>query len=300
MNLDIIGDVHGCSWELRILVEELGYEKDVTWEHPEGRKLAFLGDIVDRGPDSFGALILVKELVDSGAAFIAAVGNHDYEIYHGLLLAKPTKVFYGLQRTLDQIEEMKTQKEFAQTLRDLFYNQNPFTVFEEDKLLLVHAALLPDMLQKEYSSDWSDTNSQFALYGETIHIEGEPFPRKGYGWTDSWEEDWTLIYGHDVIGEIPIIRGKNQNVCGIDTGASYGGRLTALRWPERDFVSVSARDVYPEHEDDFSDEPPGMISRYTWSQILNWKHSNTNTLHYLHGKRKTPEMSIPKIISVDI
>jgi protein phosphatase len=300
MNLDIIGDIHGCSWELRVLIEELGYREDEGWAHPEGRRLALLGDIVDRGPDSFGALMLVRELVDANAAFIAAVGNHDYEIYHGLLLDKPTKVFYGLQRTLDQIEEMGAEREFARALREVFDNTAPFTVIKEEKLLLVHAALYPDMLGVRYDSDWSDKNSQFALYGETIHIEGEPFPRKGYSWADSWEEDWTVIYGHDVIGEMPIIRGKNLNVCGIDTGASYGGRLTALRWPEKEMVQVSARDVYPEHKDDFSDEPPGMISRYSWNEIESWKHDNTDTLHYLHGKRKTPEMSIPKIISVEI
>lgn len=300
MHLDIIGDVHGCSWELDLLVRQLGYQEDTTWTHPEGRKLAFLGDIVDRGPDSFGAVMLVKQLVDSGVAFIAAVGNHDYEIYHGLLLAKPTKVFYGLQRTLDQIKEMGAEEEFAQALIDLFSKKEAFTIIEEDNLLIVHAALLPEMIEKQYSEDWSDKNSQFALYGETIHIEGEPFPRKGYNWADTWDGDWTVVYGHDVIGEIPIIRGKNKNVCGIDTGASYGGRLTALRWPEREFISVSAREVYPEHREDFSDEPPGMISRYTWSDISDWDHSNTHTLHYLHGKRKTQEMSVPKIISIDL
>lgn len=298
MKIDVIGDVHGCSWELEILAGELGYRKEGgKWSHEKGRRMAFLGDIVDRGPDSFGALMLTKELIDSGVAFMAAVGNHDYEIYHGLLLGKPTKVFYGLQRTLDQIKEMNVEKEFATALREVFAGKDTFTVFPEEKLLLVHAALRPEMLRGEYSADWSDENSQFALCGETIHIEGEPFPRKGYDWVGDWDEDWMVVYGHDVIGEMPIIRGRG--VVGIDTGASYGGRLTALRLPEREFVSVSARDVYPEHEDDFSSEEPGMISRYTWSEVLDWQHQNTDTLHYLHGKRKTPEMSIPRIISVD-
>ena len=90
--IDIVGDVHGCSWELRRLVEHLDYheQSDGSWLHPEGRRLAFLGDLIDRGPDSVGALDLVERLIDSGVAYLAAVGNHDYEIYHGLIKGKPT------------------------------------------------------------------------------------------------------------------------------------------------------------------------------------------------------------------
>lgn len=298
--IDIVGDIHGCSWELRKLIEHLDYEEqeDGIWLHPEERRLAFLGDLIDRGPDSVGALDLVETLIDSGVAFLAAVGNHDYEIYHGLIKGKPTRVFYGLQRTLDQVEELGLEREFASQLRRVLDGAPAFTVFPEQELLLVHAGLRPEMLSLAYAADWSDENSLFALYGEPIKVEGEPFPRKGYDWAETWDSSWTVVYGHDVIGATPIIRGQNKNIVGIDTGASYGGRLTALRWPERRFVSVSARDRYPEHEDDFPTDRPGLITSMSWEEVLHFDHGDAHTLHYLHGKRKTPEMQIPKDIRV--
>lgn len=299
MKLDIIGDVHGCAWELRRLLLELGYlNQGKSWFHSDNRKIAFVGDIIDRGPDSVGALNLVKELIDAKIAFIAAVGNHDFKIYHGTLLSRPTKVYYGLQRTLDQVKEMGAEKEFANNLAAVFKGQPAFTVFKEDKFIIVHAAIKPEMLEADLNPDWSDPVSQFALYGETIQVDGEPFPRKGYHWVDDWGPEWTVVYGHDVIGELPIIRGQNKNIVGIDTGASYGGRLTAFSWPEKEFLSISAKDVYPEHEADFPNEIAGTFSAYSWEDILEIEHKNLNTLHYLHGKRKTPEMSIPKDITL--
>lgn len=186
----------------------------------------------------------------------------------------------------------------AQLLESIFKGVKPFSIFPEEKLILVHAAILPEMLSMETSEFWDDPCSQTAAYGQLVQIEGEPFPRKTYAWVDEWDEEWTIVFGHDVIGERAIIRGKNKNVIGIDTGASYGGRLSALRWPEKEIVSVSARYVYPEHVKDFSPQEPGTIFRYSWNEVLKFEHKNTDTIHYLHGKRKTPEMSIPRSIKM--
>jgi len=81
---DIIGDIHGEREALERLLAELGYrEEGGATVPPEGRKLLFLGDFIDRGPDSRGVLHLVRRLVDEGAA-IAIMGNHEFNFvaYH--------------------------------------------------------------------------------------------------------------------------------------------------------------------------------------------------------------------------
>ncbi len=81
---DIVGDIHGELGALERLLSKLGYrEAGGSLAHPEGRKLLFLGDFIDRGPDSRGVLRLVRRLVDSGAA-LAIMGNHEFNFaaYH--------------------------------------------------------------------------------------------------------------------------------------------------------------------------------------------------------------------------
>jgi hypothetical protein len=70
---DIIGDIHGHSDELNALLETLGYRNG---SHPEGRKVIFLGDYIDRGPKIREVLQTVREMVDSDDA-LAILGNHE-------------------------------------------------------------------------------------------------------------------------------------------------------------------------------------------------------------------------------
>jgi predicted kinase len=79
---DVIGDVHGCRAELEALLEELGYIVDrdadgraVNAAHPGGRRAVFVGDLVDRGPDTPGVLRPVMGMVDAGNA-VCVCGNH--------------------------------------------------------------------------------------------------------------------------------------------------------------------------------------------------------------------------------
>ena len=78
--LDIIGDVHGEFDALRHLLARLGY--DGNGVHPQGRRLVFVGDLCDRGPDSPGVVLLVRDLVESGLAQCVA-GNHELNVLRG-------------------------------------------------------------------------------------------------------------------------------------------------------------------------------------------------------------------------
>jgi hypothetical protein len=75
---DILGDVHGYATELRALLSKLGYEEvNATYQHPDGRKAVFVGDLIDRGPQIPETLAVVKAMCDRGNAF-AVMGNHEY------------------------------------------------------------------------------------------------------------------------------------------------------------------------------------------------------------------------------
>jgi hypothetical protein len=75
---DLIGDLHGHAEPLRRLLGSLGYHKNGSgWSHPEGRKVAFLGDYIDRGPEIRETLEIVRGMVEDGRA-VAIMGNHEF------------------------------------------------------------------------------------------------------------------------------------------------------------------------------------------------------------------------------
>lgn len=75
--IDFIGDIHGHAAKLELLLRKLGYElKSGTYKHPE-RKVLFIGDYIDRGPQIRETLQLVRNMVENGSA-IALMGNHEY------------------------------------------------------------------------------------------------------------------------------------------------------------------------------------------------------------------------------
>ena len=75
---DLIGDIHGHHDKLTRLLHRLGYEPRAgSYRHPEGRKVLFLGDYIDRGPKVRDTLITVRAMVGSGDA-LAIMGNHEY------------------------------------------------------------------------------------------------------------------------------------------------------------------------------------------------------------------------------
>jgi predicted kinase len=108
---DIIGDIHGCADELQTLLARLGYgvawsqdrgDRTVSISAPEGRKVVFVGDLVDRGPNSPDALRIAMSMVAAGTAYCVQ-GNHERKLGRWLEGRKVT-VAHGLQETIDQLE----------------------------------------------------------------------------------------------------------------------------------------------------------------------------------------------------
>lgn len=235
---DIIGDVHGCLDELVALIRECGYhleDNGVAFHlsHPEGRKLAFVGDLLDRGPDNPGVLRLVMDAVDQGIA-LCVNGNHD-DRYRRYLAGNPVKFQHGLQETVDQMA--RTDPAFQQRALTFLSALPSHMLLDGGKLAVTHA-----MLKKKWFGRDSKTIRQLCAMGETNGEKDERgFPVR-LPWAESYEGDTLIVYGHTVKDEPEWC---NRTVC-IDTGCVFGGRLTAFRYPEQDFRSVPAARIYYE------------------------------------------------------
>ncbi|MEZ4379937.1 MAG: polynucleotide kinase-phosphatase [Nannocystaceae bacterium] len=235
---DIIGDVHGCYAELLELLGKLGYRVGGTREAPEvtpppGRKAIFLGDLIDRGPDAPGALRLAMAMVRSGDA-LAIVGNHENK-YQRKLGGKDVKLRHGLERTVAQMAEEPDAAAFAEEVRRFIGGLRSHYVLDDGRLVVAHAGL-----REIYHGRASGRVRSFAMYGETsgeIDAFGHPVRAP---WAEAYRGAATVVYGHT---PTPVAEWVNNTIC-IDTGCCFGGKLTALRYPERELVEVEAAEVY--------------------------------------------------------
>jgi protein phosphatase len=235
---DLIGDVHGCYDELRTLVDRLGYtvaEQDGTYavRHPSGRKLLFLGDIVDRGPKIADTLRFVMDACEQGAA-LCVCGNHEAKLLRKLN-GKDVQVTHGLDRSL---EELSRQPEaFRVRARAFLDGLISHFLLDGGKLVAAHAGM-----KEEYQGRASGRVRSFALYGETTGESDEYGLPLRSDWASGYRGKALVVYGHTPLSEPEL---RNNTLC-LDTGCVFGGRLTACRYPEREQISVPAASVYYE------------------------------------------------------
>ncbi|RKH60455.1 AAA family ATPase [Corallococcus llansteffanensis] len=236
---DIIGDIHGCLEELTALLTKLGYtvapRADGTPGFdvgaPVGRRAVFLGDLVDRGPGVTGVLRLVMGMVEAGTA-LCVPGNHELKLLKKLR-GREMRVSAGLAVTLAQLE--REPPEFQQAVAD-FIEGRPFQyVLDGGRLVVAHAGLKAEMHGRD-----STEARDFALYGETTgEADAYGLPVRA-DWAARYQGPATVVYGHTPVPEAEWI---HDTAC-VDTGCVFGGKLTAVRYPEREFVSVPAARVY--------------------------------------------------------
>ncbi len=130
--LDIVGDIHGEFDALQALLVELGYADDGT--HPEGRKLVFVGDLIDRGPDSPAVVEKVMQLVASGSAQ-CVLGNHELNILRD---DKKSENAWFFTESGHDYSTMKPASDEQRSKFCQFFEQLPL-VLERDDLRIVHA-----------------------------------------------------------------------------------------------------------------------------------------------------------------
>jgi Calcineurin-like phosphoesterase len=229
---DIIGDVHGCLDELNLLLLKLGYTRDAEGVHPPpGRKAIFVGDLVDRGPDTPGVLELVMGMVAAGTA-LCVRGNHDDKLCRKLQ-GRNVKVTHGLEQSLMQLEVCSP--EFRARVRDFLDAMVSHYVLNEGKLVIAHAGM------KEYLQGRSSERVRaFGLYGETMGENDESGLPIRINWALDYHGSAEVVFGHTALRDPEWL---NRTLC-IDTACVYGGKLTALRYPERELVSVPALRQY--------------------------------------------------------
>jgi protein phosphatase len=233
---DVIGDVHGCLDELVTLLSVLGYqvESDAsTASHPQGRRALFLGDLVDRGPQTPAVLRLAMGMVRNGSALCIA-GNHEVKLLRALRGRQVTAT-HGLAQSLEQfaLEPAEFVAEVVAFLDTLIGHY----VLDDAKLVVAHAGLPESMHGRQ-----SQAVRAFALYGDTTGETDEFGLPVRYPWADEYRGDALVVYGHTPVSEAVWI---NKTLC-VDTGCVFGGRLTALRYPEGEITFVEAREVYYE------------------------------------------------------
>ncbi len=245
---DIIGGVHGCCDELEALLRQLGYGVTTldgdspvwgnrAYAHPEGRKAVLVGDLVDRGPRIVDTVRLVRNMIVCGSA-LCVPGDHDMKLMRKLR-GQAVQITHGLANSLAEIDALPDEhraafrKELAEFLDDLVSHY----VLDEGKLVVAHAGMKAEMQGRG-----SGKVREFALYGETTGETDEFGLPVRFNWAAEYRGSAMVVYGHTPVPEPDWL---NRTVT-IDTGCVFGGKLTALRYPEKEFVSVPAARTYCE------------------------------------------------------
>jgi protein phosphatase len=292
---DIIGDVHGCYDEVVELLERLGYrisspsrgtpgegrgeglldrsgttqgphpnplpeyrERGQDWKReqdglrlivtpPAGRKAVFLGDLVDRGPKAVEVLKLVMSMVRAGTA-LCVPGNHDTKLLRKLR-GKNVQITHGLAETLQQLQA--EPPEFHKSVAEFIDGLVGHYVLDEGRLVVAHAGM-----KERYVGRASKRVREFALYGETTGETDEFGLPVRHNWAAEYRGVAAIVYGHTPVPQADWLNGTLN----IDTGCVFGGKVTALRWPERELVSVPAVRTYAEPARPFLGPASGSIS----------------------------------------
>ncbi len=279
---DIIGDLHGCCDELEELLGVLGYIQNEggIFVHPQGRRAFFLGDMVDRGPRIVDTLKLVIGMCEIGSA-LCVPGNHDIKLIRKLRernktekkshgdrrwsKISDTQIVHGLAETLAELdtlpdEEQETFKEKVITFLDSLVSHY---LLDDGKLVVAHAGMKEEMQGRS-----SGAVREFALYGETTGETDEFGLPVRFDWASAYRGRATVVYGHTPVPEPEWF----NHTINIDTGCVFGGKLTALRYPEKELVCVAAQRVYSEPVRPFlasEPEAPQLTAQQAHDDLLN-------------------------------
>jgi len=210
-----VGDVHGCAHELEDLLDKLspGHHDD----------LLFLGDLVNRGPESRRVVEIVRK-----NGFRSLMGNHEHRLLTYRERRDPSILKAYDYETLQQLEH--EDWEFLATLA-------AFHETENSDFVCVHGGFRP-------GQPWRTQSIETVCKTKWIRPEAiPPDQRQGNNsihWSELWQGPATVIYGHT---PDPEVRYSPHALC-IDTACAYGGFLTACILPDLEIVQVKARKVY--------------------------------------------------------
>ena len=227
----VIGDVHGCYYELKEMIERLEneYGKDIF--------IVSVGDNIDRGDYNLKTLEFCMEMNEKGR-FIEVQSNH-MDKFVRWLKGRNVKISYGMQKTVKEFESLdkKEQENLRQRILN-YYEKVPLYLIINDNVVVAHAGI-----KDEYIGKADKKVKSFVLYGETTgRFLENGFPER-IDWTKKRKvkpDSPKIVYGHVVYPE-PYI---NNRCYGIDTGCVLGNKLTAYLPDLEKFEFVKAKKVY--------------------------------------------------------
>ncbi|WP_374056437.1 bis(5'-nucleosyl)-tetraphosphatase PrpE [Rossellomorea sp. FM04394] len=232
MKIDIIGDIHGCFKEFKELTIKIGYDWSTGLPvHPQGRLIGCVGDLTDRGHHSLQTITTVYELFEKKAIYYVP-GNHCNKLYR-YFLGNNVKILHGLETTVGELSALPQSE--RERYRDMFislYERSPlYQVLDDGKLIIAHAGIKEELIGMK-----TNRVKTFVLYGDITGERNEDGTPVRRDWASDYRGDAWIVYGHTPVKEARIVN-KTAN---IDTGAVFGGKLTALRYPEIEVVSVES------------------------------------------------------------
>jgi hypothetical protein len=232
----VIGDVHGCLAELEALLARVRPgDSDRIW---------FIGDLVDRGPESAGVVRLARRL---GAGLVR--GNHDdkhvrFRRHESRAATEP-----------GYVNPMRRSDAFLQVHRSLtdddiaWLHAAPPTVRLSEAWVLVHGGLAPGDTPEDATLPMRLRLLDGSSGKPVVYSSRDPAPEGAIHWSERWTGPWRVLYGHHARPEVAD-RGW---AIGIDTGAVYGGHLTAAVLDSLDlgarpsFVQVRSSQAWRPH-----------------------------------------------------
>ena len=223
--LDIVGDVHGEIDALRSLMGHLGY--DEQGNHPEGRRLVFVGDLIDRGPDSPGVVRLVARMVNRGIAF-AVMGNHDLNIPNGRQQGNNAWYFgHGpVKANVNRVAGEDEAQEIGAFLRSLplalersdlrvvhaYWNETALRQFEGEPDAVGLFQRSKDRLHRELASEPDElvrtlahqnrnptkliTSGPEGKASSAFFADGKRRMNARLPWWDEYDEEPVVVFGH--------------------------------------------------------------------------------------------------------
>eukprot|EP00760_Papus_ankaliazontas_P017439 PhM_4_TR17253/c0_g1_i1/m.26429 len=229
----IVGDVHGCNTELHMLLEKIIFRQGVD-------RLCHVGDLVAKGPDSSGVIDTMMRL---GA--VGVLGNHDWTVlrFAGVAGAPPMP---DMTKPTPHNKLSRVGEEGALRADQLQYLAGlPHMLrFPEYNVAVVHAAVDPTP-----GIDIADTNAYDSMHGRTwkkgLQDDGVTFDDAdglhecfdgGPAWATVYGGPEHVVFGHDAKRKLQ----RERFATGLDTGAAYGFKLSALVLPSMEVVSVDS------------------------------------------------------------
>jgi protein phosphatase len=231
---------------------------------PDGRKAVFVGDLVDRGPRVGDTLRLAMDMVESGVAR-CVMGNHEAKV-EKWLRSRDVQIKHGLDKTIADLDAGGDP--FKRRVKTFIGRLVSHYMLDGGRLAVTHAGIKAEMQNRA-----SGAIRAFCMYGETTGETDEFGLPVRYNWAADYRGDTRVIYGHTPVVETEWL---NNTLC-IDTGCVFGGKLSALRYPEMEIVSEPARTVYS--------EPVRPLAPTTLGLTAQQEHDDTLDLADVSGKR---------------